>query len=956
MICALWFFAGAAAPVRGSVEDGLVVCFKLDDNDGAIALDSSGNDRHGTLIGTGLTWVKGRNGGALRSRGLDRTARLEFSTAGMSAAGGTASLWAYLANPQPSRTRYLFGHTSERQFANRIELYMDPGGTLLNIGFGDAHVTAMNVMELNLETWCHLAMTWNQGTYVLYFNGVAVKIGSYSGLSYIYPIANFANDGTSTPGGGFAGMLDEARVYDRALAAVEIQELFRRPPSSRAIRPENRADDVFRDVVLAWTPSEWAGTYDVYLGTASADVKVAGRADPRGVLVSQDQDAAEYDPTGPLEYGRTYYWRVDEVNATSGDAAFPGEVWTFTVEPHSCPISSVKATASSETAGMGPENAVNGSGLDGDRHSTEPADMWLSSGIGFQPTWIQFEFDAVCKLDRMQVWNFNPHLEPWIGFGAKDVIVAYSADEEVWTRLGGFVLEQAHGVDAYSGQTILLGGVAARYVRLTINSNWGGVLARYGLGEVRFFQVPVYAGDPRPAQNGVDAPIDDFLSWQPGREVVFHEVYFGDDRQAVAGGAVAMQTLVENRFDPGPLMLGATYFWKVVEINEAGTPPVWEGDAWSFTTREYLAVDDVEDYNDDDHRIYNTWIDGWADKRSGSLVGYMESPFAERMIVHEGEQSMPFEYNNVGTPFYSEARREFRPARDWTVRGADTLALWVLGAAPAYTEDAGRITMTGGGHDIGDSFDDFRFAWRILQGNGSIVVKVQSIEDPNAGAKAGVMIRESLAPESKFVSMVVSPGRSVSMGWRPWPAGIAQSIAQASTGAPQWVKLTRAGSIFSARHSADGITWTDLKTATGAAATANVAMTDPVYVGLCVTSRDPAAMATAVMSDVTVVGQVGGPWQVETIGDDVQPANDPADLYVIVEDSSGRSAAAVHPTAVTLDEWTRWEIPFSSLTGVNVRSIKGLSLGVGGKGGLGPSGRGRIYLDDIGIGRPAAGR
>jgi hypothetical protein len=364
----------------------------------------------------------------------------------------------------------------------------------------------------------------------------------------------------------------------------------------------------------------------------------------------------------------------------------------------------------------------------------------------------------------------------------------------------------------------------------------------------------------------------------------------------------------------------------------------------------------MEDYNDDDHRIYNAWIDGVAEKNSGSLVGYMDSPFAERRIVHAGEQSMPFEYNNVGTPFYSEARREFSPARDWTVRGADTLALWVLGAAPAYMEEDGLITMTGGGHDIGDSSDDFRFACRTLSGNGSIVVRVHSVENTDAWAKAGVMIRETLAPESKFVCVVISPGGVLSMSWRRWAGGAAQSLAQAGLAAPLWIKLTRVGDVFTAQYSADGVVWNDLKAAAGAVAATTLAMADPLHVGLCVTSHNPATMATAVMSDVAISGATDGPWEVASIGDDVQPANDPADLYVIVEDSSGRNAMAIHPTAVTSDRWIRWEIPFSSLAGVDVRAVRRLFLGVGVKNSPVPGGRGRIYIDDIGIGHPAAGR
>ncbi len=59
----------------------------------------------------------------------------------------------------------------------------------------------------------------------------------------------------------------------------------------------------------------------------------AGRSDPKGVLVGQDQTDAQYDPEGRLEYGQTYYWRVDEVNAAPDSTIFKGMTWSFTVEP-----------------------------------------------------------------------------------------------------------------------------------------------------------------------------------------------------------------------------------------------------------------------------------------------------------------------------------------------------------------------------------------------------------------------------------------------------------------------------------------------------------------------------------------------------------------------------------------------------------------------------------------------
>ena len=72
----------------------------------------------------------------------------------------------------------------------------------------------------------------------------------------------------------------------------------------------------------------------MYFGTSVDDVRNAGRDNPLGVLVSQGQTTTTYTPAEPLEYGQTYYWRVDAI----GDTISKGEVWSFTVEPYAYPI------------------------------------------------------------------------------------------------------------------------------------------------------------------------------------------------------------------------------------------------------------------------------------------------------------------------------------------------------------------------------------------------------------------------------------------------------------------------------------------------------------------------------------------------------------------------------------------------------------------------------------------
>ena len=83
-------------------------------------------------------------------------------------------------------------------------------------------------------------------------------------------------------------------------------------------------------------------------------------------------------------------------------------------------------------------------------------------------------------------------------------------------------------------------------------------------------------------------------------------------------------------------------------------------------------------------------------------------------------------------------------------------------------------------------------------------------------------------------------------------------------------------------------------------------------------------------------------------------ANGAGSLYIVVQDSTNKSAVVVYPApgAVTTATWTDWKIPLSSLTGVNVAKVKRLYIGVGDKASPKAGGAGRIYIDDIRVTKP----
>ena len=445
--------------------------------------------------------------------------------------------------------------------------------------------------------------------------------------------------------------------------------------------PGNDANDVPCDVTLSWTPGEFAVTHDVYLGTSFEAVDSA----TPGTLVSQGQADRQYAPETVLEFGRTYYWRVDEVNGAPDNTIFKGEVWSFTVEPFAYPIANVIATSNGASDAVStPQRTVDGSGINADdQASVKAPDMWLAYPPADEPLWIQYDLGKVYRLHEMLVWNYNVQFELMLGFGLKGVTVEYSENGTDWTALGDFEFARATATATYTANTtVSFGGVAARYVRLNVNSGYG-LIGQYGLSEVRFMYIPAYARQPQPADGAADVEIGTALAWRSGRNAASHEVHLGTDPEVLT----LADTVGSPTFAPDGIEFGSTYYWQIVEVNEADTVTAWPGDVWTFSTQEYALIDGFETYNDDleaKTTIFDTWLDGWVND-TGSTVGYVDAPFAERSIVHSGRQSMPLSYDNSASPFYSEAEFDLGGA-ELTSDGAVSLRLFFHGDAANVAE------------------------------------------------------------------------------------------------------------------------------------------------------------------------------------------------------------------------------------------------------------------------------
>ena len=433
------------------------------------------------------------------------------------------------------------------------------------------------------------------------------------------------------------------------------------------------------------------------------------------------------------------------------------------------------------------------------------------------------------------------------------------------------------------------------------------------------------------------------------------------------------KALGEESYDPGQLTLNTTYYWRIDEVNDASSDSPWAGNVWNFTTGDFFVIDDFEDYDAGENQIWYSWLDGLGygapgtdsynpGNGTGAAVGdETTATYTEETIVHGGLQSMPIAYDNnkQGYSKYSEVEYTLTSQRDWNAEGVTELSLWFRGnpaSVGSFVEGpAGTYTMTGSGADIwavnGVEADEFHFVYKMLTGAGSIIAKVESVENTNAWAKAGVMIRESLSPDSAHAFACVTPGNGVASQYRPSTGGTSGNFNQTGITAPYWVKLERSISgLFTVSHSADGRNWQPV---TGATAQ-NISMGSNVYIGLALTSHDAALTCQAVFSNVTTTGNVSGQWADQDIGIE---SNDPEPLYVAVSNSTGAPAVVVHDdaNAAQIDTWTEWMIPLSAFAdqGINLSDVDRIAIGLGTQGNMTTAGgSGKMYIDDIRLYQP----
>ena len=477
--------------------------------------------------------------------------------------------------------------------------------------------------------------------------------------------------------------------------------------------------------------------------------------------------------------------------------------------------------------------------------------------------------------------------------------------------------------------------------------------------------------NPKPADQAVDVNRNKPLKWTPGEGIQGHLVFLGTDINDVSeadevddrGVLVSEHTGPGIYEPPNPLDFNQSYFWKVIETNDDDPNGPWVGKVWSFTTANFVHVDDFEDYNDfEPYRIFDTWMDGWGVDENGAEVGYSDPDFdndehyIETTILHGGLQSMPYFYDKDLK--YAEAVLPLEgSARDWTAGDVYELSLWLsgyIGNVGSFVEaTAGTYTITGAGADIFGSSDEFHFAYKeISSGTATIIAKVENIDNTDPFAKAGVMIRDSLETDSRNSALLITPENGLRFQYRTTQGGDTDRQFDPNIVAPYWLKMQRSpGGLVRAYYSEDGSDWTQFTLQ-------QVAMQMPVYVGLAVTSHNSGAACQATFSNVTVDGTLSqDQWAEQDIG---IRSNSAQPMYVALNDmpvyySGPNDPNVISPNATHINTWTEWKIPLEKFVdqGVDLTQVETMAIGIGIQGDTTTlGGTGLLFFDDIRLNRP----
>ncbi len=326
LLCAT---AGAALGAEAAfiIDPHLIGWWPFEEGQGTVALDASGHGNHATLIGD-PQWVPGYDGLALDFDGqgdyLD-TGKLPSQLGIAGSAPRTIALWACARSFNGGGLYEMGGQGTREGFSLRTQ--EDDGRWQARYGGIDDDFSAWK----SLNEWVHLTHVYEASRALIYVDGYYPSRRQLVLLtSDDRPFRIGICDGVA-----FDGLIDDVRVYDRAMSRKEVQRIMYGSPllAGEPQPADGAATDIAQASVLRWSAGAMAIGHDVYFGTDEAQVADATPQTPdvyRGRLPGGQTEYALTD--APPDWNAAYWWRVDEIGVDG--TVTPGKVWSFTTANH----------------------------------------------------------------------------------------------------------------------------------------------------------------------------------------------------------------------------------------------------------------------------------------------------------------------------------------------------------------------------------------------------------------------------------------------------------------------------------------------------------------------------------------------------------------------------------------------------------------------------------------------
>ena len=183
------------------------------------------------------------------------------------------------------------------------------------------------------------------------------------------------------------------------------------------------------------------------------------------------------------------------------------------------------------------------------------------------------------------------------------------------------------------------------------------------------------------------------------------------------------------------------------------------------------------------------------------------------------------------------------PGAEWS---ASDIGAPGLAGFTSYSD--GLLSVEAGGTNLWGTSDQFRFVYQAVSGDCDIITRVADVSDTNPKAKAGLMIRETLASNSPHYFLFATPEQGVFLQNRADPAGSGSVYLKQnpSLGTPIWLRLKRTGSTLTTYTSADGVNWTAFTTVSNLTLSANA------YIGLALTGSNATTLGAAEFDSISV--------------------------------------------------------------------------------------------------------